>query len=142
MQQCIRYKTGKYIQSFKSNTIKEYINSIFISLDERLFSRVTSNPHLHYIRSSHLSSLHPVICGDERTTTPKQFTPPTKTKHSFLVFSILNKLIILIVHRLLFQHFFSLFLPFVVSSMLTFMTDNILLSYIIFFIVRWFAVLL
>ena len=47
---------------------------------------------MYSIRSSHLSSLHPMICEDERTITPKTFTPPTKTKHSFLVFSILNKL--------------------------------------------------
>ena len=54
---------------------------------------------MHSIRSSHLSSLHPVICEDELTITPKQFISVTKTKHSSLVFSILNKLIILIVHH-------------------------------------------
>ena len=75
------------------------IKAILASLDERLFSRVTNNPHHVLNQILHLSSLHPVICEDERTITPKQFTLSTKKKHSFLVFSILNKLITLIVHH-------------------------------------------
>ena len=66
------------------------IKPIFASLDEHLFS----------IRSSQLSSLHPVICEDERTITPKPiYSCYQDISHSFLVFSILNKLIILIAHR-------------------------------------------
>ena len=75
------------------------IKSIFTSLDEHLFLRVTCNPHhvLHQIL--------PLVKSPSRDmrrrthNTPKQFTPPTKTKNSFLVFSILNKLIILVVHH-------------------------------------------
>ena len=75
------------------------IKAIFSSPDERLFLRVNNNQHhvLHQILPPVKS--HNVICENERTITRKQFTPLTKTKHSFLVFSIPNKLIILIVHR-------------------------------------------
>ena len=72
-----------------------------------------------------------VYAKDECTITPKQFTPSTKIKHSFLVFSILDRLIILVVFNLnTFYYFFS---PFVISSMLTFTPDNIQFSYILIF---------
>ena len=76
------------------------IKAIFASLDVNVCSQeLPITRTMHSIRSSHLPSLHPMICEDERTITPKQFNLRSKTKHSFLVFSILNKLIILIVHR-------------------------------------------
>ena len=87
------------------------IEAIFASLDERLFSRVkrvTNNPH-----HVHHQIFPPVksTSRDMRRRThnyTKQFSP-TKATHSFLVFSILNKLIILIVHHFQFEPFFLLF---------------------------------
>ena len=75
------------------------IKAIFSSLDERLFSRVTNNPHhvLHQILPPVKSTFRDMRKRTHNYT--KTFTPPTKTRHSSLVFSILNNLIILIVHH-------------------------------------------
>ena len=110
---------------FPSNYPK--IKSIFASLGERLFSKVTNNPQyvLHRI-------LPPVksTSRDMRRRTHNCTKTLLLPRHSFLVFSILNKFILLIVHRFKIE---PSFFPFVVSSMLTFMTDNILFSYILMF---------
>ena len=49
------------------------IKAIFSSLMNAFFQKLPVTRKMYSIRSSHLSSLHPVICGDERTITPKQF---------------------------------------------------------------------
>ena len=90
------------------------------------------------IRFSHLSSLLPWDAETNAQIYKNKHSLFTIAKHFSLVFSVLNKLIILDVHRFWFEYFFLLFLyffsPFIFSSMRNFMTDNIQCSWILFFL--------
>ena len=88
----------KQLQSLLNKLIRFYyffpnyptIKSIFASLDERLFSRVTNNPHhvLHQILPPVKSTPHDMRRRTHNYT--EIIYSATRTKHSFLVFLILN----------------------------------------------------
>ena len=88
------------------------IKSIISFLNECLFSKVTSNPHhvLHQILPPVKSTT--MRCWDKRTIYKNKHSLFTIAKHSSLVFSLFNKLIILDVRRFWFEWFFLLFFYF------------------------------